>query len=466
MTHLVEDSPRPHAPEPPAGPVERLRALTLGAAGTDEGETGRSAAIGFFSRVLNAGVVFLTHVMFARTLGPEQFGHYTTAQSLLLLVAGIVTLGLVAMPQRFWPEYVARRQIAHLRGLVRFAHAAPPLIGLSVTIAALVLLWLVQEHIGRDLALVIGLALLALPALALVDVVEGLALTNGWNDLAYGMTFVLRPVMVPAIYLTATGLGVPADASIAIAAATGAALIAAVALIVALAGRINRVLPPGPAITEDRRWILACLPVMIVDASLLLMTSTDVLLLALLSGQETVGLYGAAARLVALVTFVHFGISWAAAHHFSRFAVSGENDRLARYARQTAVWTFLPSLILALIVAALTPLLLTAFGQDYAVGAPITWILMAGLIARAMIGPAEQVLIMTDNQSACAIAYGWGFLLNAGLSVWLIPSFGGPGAAIATAAGYALSSLLLALAIRRRLGFWPVPIPARKTSDA
>jgi O-antigen/teichoic acid export membrane protein len=203
------------------------------------------------------------------------------------------------------------------------------------------------------------------------------------------------------------------------------------------------------------------LPVLLVDGVFLLMTSIDMIALSLLAPAGEVGVYGAAARIVALVAFVHYGMTWATGHHFSALNEAGDPAVMARYARRMAVWTLLPSLGAAVVVLLLAPLLLAMFGKAFAGGVTVTAILLAGLVARAAMGPAEQLLIMTDNQFECAYAYGWGLVLNTALSFWLIPSLGALGAAIGAATGYLAASALIVAAVHRCLGFVVLPLPAR-----
>jgi O-antigen/teichoic acid export membrane protein len=204
---------------------------------------------------------------------------------------------------------------------------------------------------------------------------------------------------------------------------------------------------------EPKLWLRASLPVMFCGGMFMLMASTDVLLLSWFHSETDVGVYAAAARLVALVAFVHAGLTWASGHHFSALHQAGDRRALADYAARTTRWTLLPSLGAAAAVALAAPLALMLFGRDFAGGGAVTAILLIGLLARACIGPGEQLLVMTDNQGSAAYAYAWAFLVNLGLGVALVPTWGGAGAAAATAAAYAVAAVILAREVRARLGF-------------
>jgi O-antigen/teichoic acid export membrane protein len=301
----------------------------------------------------------------------------------------------------------------------------------------------------------------AAPAIALLDVIEGIALTKGWRDVAYGLTYVLRPLLIPLIFAVAILFGGRADAAWAMAAFAIAMWISTLLMLAVIVWRVRRLLGPGRVVEERPLWLKAALPVLLVDGAYLFMTSIDLIALSFLSSPEQVGAYAAAGRLVALVAFVHFGMSWATGHHFSKLDAAGDPAEMASYARQMALWTLLPSLAAALAVIVMAPFLLSLFGKAFAGGWAITAILLAGLVARAAMGPAEQLLVMTDNQLECAYAYGWGLVANAAISFWLAPLLGGIGAAIGGAAGYVLATVLVVAAVHRRLGFLVLPVPDR-----
>ena len=81
------------------------------------------------------------------------------------------------------------------------------------------------------------------------------------------------------------------------------------------------------------------------------------------------------------------------------------------------------------------------------------FILAAGLLARAAIGPIERLLNMLGEQRVCAMVYASAFAINLALCIVLIPHFGPAGAAIATATALTIESIMLFVVTRNRLGF-------------
>jgi O-antigen/teichoic acid export membrane protein len=80
------------------------------------------------------------------------------------------------------------------------------------------------------------------------------------------------------------------------------------------------------------------------------------------------------------------------------------------------------------------------------------FILAAGFLLRAAMGPAEFILNMLGEQNRCAAALSGAAALNLALNFALVPVYGIHGAAAATAVSVAAMALALYLVARRRLG--------------
>ncbi len=418
------------------------------------------------ARVFNAGLLLVTHVALARLLGAAEFGVFSLATTWVLALLGLATMGLTMTPQRFMPEYAAHGGAALIAGLHRFSHVAPLAAGFVIALGGAALLQFFMPHVPAETRLVIALALFALPALAVIDVVEGFALAHDWNDLAYGVTFIVRPLLLPALLAAAWLGGSPATASSAIAAFVASAWMAALCLAWLIRARMAARYSLAPRRHEPRRWFALALPAMLADGAFLTMAYADVLLLSAFASPAEVGVYVAATKIVGAVAFVQFGLSYAAAHHFSRLHALGEHDALLGFALKAARWTFWPSLAAAGLIAIAAPALMNLFGDGFGGGALIAAILLAALVGRAFIGPSDQLLMMTDRQGAVTAIYGVAAVLNVALVLLLAPGFGAPGVALGAGLASLAATLATAFAARRAFGCFihagSVPARSRK----
>lgn len=175
------------------------------------------------------------------------------------------------------------------------------------------------------------------------------------------------------------------------------------------------------------------------------------ILQAFVNPQE-IAVYYAASKTLALIHFIYFAVGAASAHRFSEYHVVGDRSKLEGFIADTTRWMFWPSVALGLMLVVLGKPILMLFGTGFESGYPLICIITVGLLARASVGPAERLLNMTGQQSACAAVYATALAVNVTLCFLLIPRFGLIGAAIATSTAVVVESGLLFLAVNRRLG--------------
>jgi O-antigen/teichoic acid export membrane protein len=220
---------------------------------------------------------------------------------------------------------------------------------------------------------------------------------------------------------------------------------------------INRKLactvPSGPKTYEIKSWLKVSLPILMVEGFYLLLTNTDILVLQHFRPPDDVAVYYAAAKTLTLIAFVHFAVSTAVAHRFSEYHVTDERTRLKAILADSIRWTFWASLAATVVILAMGRPLLSLFGPRFVEGYHLMFILTAGLMARATVGPVERLLNMLGEQRACAAVYGTAFLLNLLLCIVLIPRMGVEGAAVSTSTALIVESILLFFVTKRRLGF-------------
>ena len=167
---------------------------------------------------------------------------------------------------------------------------------------------------------------------------------------------------------------------------------------------------------------------------------------------EEVAHYSAAAKILALVTFIHFSVSAAVSHRFAAHHIAGDNTALQALAASTVRWTFWPSLAMIAAMLALGKPILWLFGPGFQAGYPLMFILAVALVARAAVGPAERVLNMMGEQRRCALVYAAVFALNLAGCFAVAGPYGSVGVAVVISASCVVESALLFLVAKRRLG--------------
>ena len=440
----------------------------------DEGRAKRLAILAFAARVLNAGLGFATQVLLARWMGEREYGIYAYLWVWLLVGGGIFSLGLPVAALKFVPHYRASGDLPGLRGFLgtsRTLGLAPALVG---ALMGGLVVWLsggsgASSYHGAALV-----ALAVLPIYVLTDIQTGIARAYDHADLGLAADYVLRPLLLllfAGIVFAFRGEGTAGNIMAATLAATA---LTALVQGVALNGRLRLSVPSGPQRLDLARWAEVSWPLLTVTGFTLLLGSTDILVLKLFVGPEEIALYFAGTKIVAVASFVSYGVANTSAHRFAAHMATDDRAALAALAADTVRWTFWPTLAVAAVLALLGAPLLALFGPNFQSGHAVVAILGLGLVAGATVGPADRALAMADEGRLAAMIYGASFAANLLLALALIPAFGLPGAAAATALATAGRAAMLFVAARRRLGldmivFAPVgrtrPAPAGSAGD-
>jgi O-antigen/teichoic acid export membrane protein len=419
---------------------------------SDHSRAQRMAGNAFLIRVASALLVYGCQVLLARWMGEYQFGIYVYVWTWVLLMGALVDFGLASAAQRFIPEYLGLRTFALLRGFLSGSRWLTLAIATAIAGVAALGIRVFEPWIGRYEIVPLYLACAALPLYALGHMQEGIARAYGWVNIALLPPYIVRSLILIAAMAAAHAAGFATDAATAMTAAVIATWVTAVVQLLLLDRRLAGAVAPGPKSYEPGTWLLTAIPIFMVEGFYFLLTYTDVLVLQQFRPPEEVAIYYAAAKTLALVTFVHYSVAAATTHKFTEYHVRGDRARLAAFLSDSIRWTFWPSLAATLVILALGRPFLWLFGPRFVEGYSLMFILALGPLARAAIGPVERLLNMVGEQRACALVYAGAFTFNFIACLVLIPLLGIHGAAVATAAAVLVESVLLFFVTKRRLG--------------
>jgi O-antigen/teichoic acid export membrane protein len=420
--------------------------------GSDRSIAQRVAGAAFLIRVCSAGLVYLSQVLFARWMGTHEFGIYVYVSTCVLMVGDCADLGLAAGAQRLIPEYTSRRAFDLLRGFLSRSRWLAVGSATAIAIWGVLLVRMLEPVIGSYVVLPLCIACVTLPFYSLMQMQDGIARSYNWIHLALLPPYVVRHLIMLVLVAVAYLLKFPNTAETAVIAVGCSFTITVIAQTVLLNRKLRRTVEPGPRAYEIKAWYSISLPILMVEGCYLLLTSTDVLLLQQFRAPEDVAVYYAAVKTLALITFVQFAVAAAVGHRFSEYHVTDNRERLEAILSDSIRWTFWASLAATVVMLAMGRPLLWLFGSQFVEGYHLMFILAAGLMARAAVGPVERLLNMLGEQRLCAAVYAFAFVLNLVLCLVLIPRSGVEGAAIATSSALIIESALLFCVTKYRLG--------------
>ena len=438
----------------PRGRIARARRLVVDIlrAETDRTLAQRTAVIAFFIRASSAAIALVSQILLARWLGSHEYGVFAFAFVTLVIVGGLLPMGFPTAGQRFIAEYSEAGQTGLLRGFLDGSRLLMVAIGTTVSLLGALGLWLFGDLIDRQYLLPLYLILVCLPAYALMEVQDGIARNYSWIDLALALPYLVRPLIIIAIVCGTMLAAGSADAITGAYALIGAIWITGVLQTLMLELRLRRRVPRVARAFAWKPWVVTSLPIFLVESFYMLLTNTDVLVLSIYESPDKIGIYYAAVKTLALISFVPFAVTAASAHKYAEYGATGDRARLEAFVRDTVNWTFWPALAATLAMLAAGKPLLWLFGPEFVEGYPLLFILVLGLMARATVGPVDRVMNMLGQQNVCALIYAVAFALNLALNFTLIPIFGLAGAAWATSLALIAESILLFFGARARLG--------------
>jgi len=178
--------------------------------------------------------------------------------------------------------------------------------------------------------------------------------------------------------------------------------------------------------------MISGLPLLIVNASLLLSQNADMIMLGVLSNIKDVGLYSIASKLALLTSFIlQISISTIG----PKIAVlynSGKLNELEKMVQQVSKYLVVIGLVFLVFFITVGKNLLNFWGDEFREAYSILIILSVGQFFNIASGPVGNILIMTNHSNIIRNITILTVTLNMILNYFFIINFGANGAAIAT----------------------------------
>lgn len=413
----------------------------------------RGGGINIVGALCSQVALFAITTIIARLLGRDELGQYALGFSIYSVAGLFVLLGFQSSLTRFVAIHLAEHDAARVRGALRIGLTS----SVTVSLAGACLLAGLADPLSASFSHAIEpasirLVALALPAATIRD--AALAGVQGWRtQRSYALVWLITEPLARLVLTVAAikaGLGVNGAIG---ALAVGSWLAAALALR-ALHNRLKTIERVTPLV-EIRPMLTFSSAAWATSLSSIGLVWADTVLLGLLTTPLLIGSYTVATRLVNLAVFVIVPVNAAFAPLFARQLHLGETPGLG--ATYSAATTWITRLALPAFVALLIfPAdLLHLFGPGFATARNVTVILCLGQFVNALTGPAGTLLNMSGRVRANMANNVATLVLNVGLNLWLIPSHGIEGAAIAWSASLAVVNLARLAQVHKMIGGMP-----------
>ena len=415
-------------------------------------ELHKAALIALAVKIAAAALGFGSQILLAQILGAQQYGLYSYFW-VWIMIGGLVTsFGLGEAAMRFIAEYRDTDRPGLAWGYIWNALALTLIVATSLSALGLGWMAVFQGALPEGYRLLLVLALLCLPLMALQELMEGYALSFSWTGLGHIPPYVLRQALIMIFVVGVVFFGMSATASTALLCVLMALLVSAGIQTLLFFRRARSVLPAAPVQTARKQWLKTAFPMLLASGFQLCLTFSDIILLGLFLDSFAVALYFAATRITSQISAVQFAVLSAVAQKMASFKATENPEALHALIRNSVQWIFWPTLAITMGILAIGWPLLWLFGPEFPAAYSLLPILAAGILARASTGGAEDVLKMVGHEYAEFRAKGVSTGLNLALNVCLIPWLGMHGAALATTLSLIAYSVMIELAVRRYVG--------------
>ncbi len=402
--------------------------------------------------------VFAANILLARLLSPEEMGTYFLILSLVLSTTIIAQLGLTRTIVRLVAESVGtdRPARAHLAVLwtIRLA-------GIGALVMACVMAfgggaW-VAEYLFHSMAMsqVAGLAAVWMVLITFQQLMA--EIYRGFHDIRLATIFggLITGFLSMIMFLGLWFLRGYSDMR-QIILITLVAVCSNVALSSLVLWKKLTVLPSPKG---DEIGVVEILriswPLWVTSLALFMLSQSDLWVMGLLRSTEEVAVYGAAVRIVALLTMPILLVNAVVPPLIAEMHAQGETEELEKVLRTLATFAGLPALIMCgLFIFFGDSILGVVFGEYYQVGGVVLTILSIGQLANVWAGSCGLTLMLTGHQLVMMVITVFCGILAVVGGVWFVQLYGGIGVAGATATGMFLQNLLMLFFAKKKVGVW------------
>lgn len=425
----------------------------------ERAKSGRAALLSFGVRIGGAVFTYILHIAMARLLGQEPFGIYVAIWIWVLIFGALAPFGLHTAVVRFVSEGIEKKNDAQIRGAVWGIPLLVLAISALFTVAGLLIISVVKEWVTSYYLMPIILGFLCLPAFAVTETLDGVARGFRWTLLALIPVYMLRPLLILTGIVGAYLLGFKMDAVLGFYVTLIAVWIIPICMSFVLYRRLKHLKSGSKSEITPKSWLKISASFLLVEAFFMLLTNTDVAVLAMFEKPSQVGVYFVAVKIMALVSMIYFAVRVVMEPRFSEASINKDRDTLEHAILDGSKWVFVPSLIAILFLILTGPVILLLFGSSFVAGYWPMAILSVGMLCRSSIGPAINLLMMIGHEREGSKVYLWVFLCNLAFNFTLIPLFGLHGAAIATSVAMVLEAVLLRRLVLKYTNIDPFVFP-------
>jgi len=399
--------------------------------------------------ICGTGLRFLFRALIGRYLGPSLLGIYFIGLAVFRISERVSCLGIQNGILRYVPIYAGGRDEKRLKGTIVFGLRIVGLTGICVAAISFLGSHFIAKNIygSPELTLVLRAFSVAIPFSAITTIL--VFSTQAFKIMKYKVMVreVLEPLLTVLIFLVLFSLSWELKG----------ALLAF--LLSVLAGTflayffLKKIYPPigkkdFPYIFEAKKLFRFSFPLFFVGFFYLIILWMNTFLIGYFLTPEDVGIFGAAHNIALLGLVVVNAFVSIFAPVVSDLSTRGQNKKLEELYKIITKWIFtLGFPLFVLMIYFDKEILVLSFGKAFVDGALVLVVLSIAMLINSVLGSAGFLTSMSGKPKLELLNLCITILVNALLSILLIPEFGIKGAAYATLIAFVLLNFMRVLEV-------------------
>lgn len=428
----------------------------------------RGGSTSFLINSVGMGLAMLLQIALARVLGVDGYGIYTFVTTVVTFMVFPAKLGFDTAIVRLVAAYRVNGEWALIKGLLRRSNQ----IGfvLSIVAALVGIAFVYGRGMEGDGAKAVAYAagFAAIPLLTLATLRQ--SALQAVKDVLFAQMpeKIVRPILTIAFVFAATALGLQANAGVAMVCFGLAVAVSYIMGAVVLKKRIGSHTASIAPRYEMRSWLRLSGSLMANAGMYLILGQLNVLMMGFMRGETESGIFSAAVRLAALVSFMLTAVNMTASPLVSESYAKRDMKALQQVCTSTGRVGFAFAAVVFLFFAAVGHWTLGLFGAEFTQAYPALLILAFGQLFSAFCGQNGTVATMTGGQNALTKVLIGAAIVNAVLNAILIPIWGMTGGAAAATVSVIVWNSAAVILVNRRPGIQTMawaPRLSRRTTN-
>jgi O-antigen/teichoic acid export membrane protein len=414
----------------------------------------KDTASSFIIQIGFAGLSFISTMVLARLLGPEDYGAYSNAVAWVLIFSALGVLGFNTLLIRDLAIMKAQNNWGLIKGLLRFSDG----LILSISLLLALILWgvagiLFSTPDKENLKISLLIASPLIPLYTIVNLRQ--SSMRGLQQVTRAMLpdLIIRPgfylVCILGLYLFFPKLiSLPIIIALSI-------IVAIVDLLISIRW-LQLILPEDVRTTQPqyhiKDWLSAAPPMFVIGGTQILFAQATTIMLGMMSNAKNIGYYAVASRVSNLLIFLPLAVGIVMGPLIAHLYSQGEKILLQRIIKRIIRLTFAVTLLLGLLFSIFGRNVLSIFGHEFQIADRALNLLIIGYIVDSGLGMSIMTLMMTGHERIVAISQPAFAVLLFILCVLLIPSHGYESAAMAFMLVMIVSRVFFAFVVKKRTG--------------